>query len=62
MFVCPRFREIRDEMLANGAGIFGPDNIIVRMCQDESVWIAVAITQIMSSLQRKWPDDQKGKE
>lgn len=61
LFHCPRFRAARDGMLAESITSLSPDNIVERMCREESTWNAVnrAVGQILSSLQRKWREDQR---
>lgn len=61
VFYCPRFMAERSEMQASSVGNLNANNIITEMCQNEVTWSAVnrSVVQIMSSLQRKWREDQR---
>lgn len=61
LFVCPRFRTMRDRMFATCGRDTTPDNLVQRMCADEFGWNAVssAITHIVSELQRRWRVDSR---
>lgn len=61
LFVCPRFRTMRDHMLATCGLDTTPDNLVRRMCKDEVGWNAVlsAIVQIVSELHRRWRVDSR---
>lgn len=61
VFTCPRYVEVRNDMLGSSDGDLNPDNIVQKMCQHVSTRHVVnrAITHIMSSMQQKWPQDQR---
>lgn len=62
IFECPRFAAERSEMTAVCGADVTVDNVVDRMCSDEVMWNAVnmAVTKIMSLLQRKWREEQAG--
>lgn len=60
VFSCPRFESERAEMLAQTGQNTNAENIVQRMCTNESTWNAVgnAVSKIMSRLRTKWNEDQ----
>lgn len=61
LFICPRFRESQ-EVIRGVCGLdASPDNILERMCLNESTWNAAsrAISQIVITLQLRWRTDQR---
>lgn len=61
LFVCPRFNEVRNHMLATCGVDTTPDNLVQRMCRNAEGWAAVnsAAAQIVLELQRRWRVDSR---